>query len=63
MVLMFHFSDFSDFQRFLYDKTHQISDFFEETLFKMVNADFFGMKIQRQKHEARCKWRLFEVSF
>ena len=36
MVLMYHFSDLSDFQRFLYDKTHQISDFFEETLPKMA---------------------------
>ena len=36
MVLMIHDSDLSDFQRFLYDKTHQISDFFEETLLKIA---------------------------
>ena len=34
MVFMFHFSDLSDFTRFLYDKLHQNSDFFEETLLK-----------------------------
>ena len=36
MVLMFHVSDLSDFQRFLYDETHQISDFIEETLLKIA---------------------------
>ena len=36
MVFMFHFSDLSDFTRFLYVKLHQKSDFFEETLLKIA---------------------------
>ena len=36
MVLMIHVYDLSDFQRFPYDKTHQISDFFEDTFLKIA---------------------------
>ena len=36
MVFMYPFSDFSDFKRCLYDKTHQNSDCFEETLLKIA---------------------------
>ena len=36
MVFMYNFFDFSDFARFLYDKTHQNSDFFEGTVLKIA---------------------------
>ena len=36
MVFMYYVFDLSDFRRFLYDKTHQNSDFFEETLLKIA---------------------------
>ena len=35
MVFMFLFPDFPDFERFLYDKSRQTSDFFEETPLKI----------------------------
>ena len=37
MVFMYHFFDFSDFTRFLYDKIHQNFDFFEETLLELFS--------------------------
>ena len=37
-MLMFHVSDLSDFQRFLYDETHQISDFIEKSLIKIARS-------------------------
>ena len=44
MVFMYFVFDLSDFRRFLYDKTHQNPDFFEETLLKIARfARFFGV--------------------
>ena len=43
---MYHFFDLSDFQRFLYDKTHQISDFFQNTLFKIARFARLDLKMR-----------------
>ena len=40
------FSDFSDFKRCLYDKTHQNSDFFEETFLKIARFARLGSEIR-----------------
>ena len=60
MVLMFHVSDLSDFQRFLYDKTHQISDFFEETLLKIAR---FIRLYQVKRHFSNVFQPLWVVGF
>ena len=41
MVFMYHVFDLSNFQRFLYDKTHHNSDFFEETVPKIARFTRF----------------------